>query len=104
MNTEKNNNKGALRAQLMTNKQTAVWQTLLELDEVDGLINSDKFAEIYLERTKGWLERKLSGKATLNPGEYGFTPEEFKQVTAGLRDLAKRLNEYADAIDAAQMP
>lgn len=83
----------------MKDKQLATWVTFTELG---GLINGAKFAEIYFERTPAWFRQKLNGYL-VNKKKASFTAEEYDKVAASLRDLAKRLNDYADAIDAASI-
>lgn len=78
-------------------KSEAVWVTFLELD---GLINVSKLAREYFHKSQSWFAQKLNGLDVCNK-KREFTTEEYAQLTKALRDISRRLNEYADAIDAA---
>lgn len=81
-------------------KSEAVWVTFLELR---GLINISEFAKQYFERTHAWFSQKLNMNR-VNGRRREFTPEEYDRIATSLRDIARRLNEAADAIDAAHIP
>ena len=87
-----------LRLKLMKVKSAAIWLTFLELD---GLINISKLAKLYFNRSHSWFTQKLYCKNVAKK-ERSFTEEECAKLTGALRDVAKRLNEYADAIDKAK--
>ncbi len=86
------------RAQQMGVKSEAVWVTFHELD---GLLNVSKLARQYFGRSQSWLAQKIGGYSVGNK-ERAFTPEEYARLSEALRDVARRLNEYAQAIDDAQ--
>ena len=86
------------REQQMKVKSEAVWAIFLELG---GLINVSKLAKDYFGRSHSWFVQKVNG-ISVNRKRRGFTAEEYVKVSASLRDIARRLNEYADAIDAAE--
>lgn len=86
------------RAEQMKVKSEAVWVTFTELG---GLINVSKLAREYFHKSQSWFAQKVSGMSVCNK-DRSFTTEEYKQLTKSLRDIARRLNEYADAIDAAE--
>lgn len=86
------------RAEQMNVKSEAVWVTFTELA---GLINVSKLSREYFHKSQSWFAQKVAGYSVCNK-ERSFTAEEYTQLTAALRDIAKRLNEYADAIDAAE--
>lgn len=86
------------RAEQMKIKSEAVWVTF---NELGGLINVSKLAKEYFHKTHGWFAQKMNGYSVCNK-ERAFTTEEYAQLTTALRDIAKRLNNYADAIDTAQ--
>jgi hypothetical protein len=86
------------RAEQMTVKSEAVWVTFHELD---GLLNVSKLAREYFHKSQSWFSQKLNGYNVCNK-ERSFTAEEYTQLTTALRDIATRLNNYADAIDAAK--
>lgn len=85
------------RAEQMKRKSEAVWVAFLELD---GLINISRLAKTYFNKSHGWFAQKLYGHSVCNK-KRSFTAEEYKQLSDSFRKIAARLNEYADAIDAA---
>lgn len=85
------------RDEQMKVKSEAVWVTFLELG---GLLNISKFAKEYLHKSGSWFQQKLRGNC-VNGKLRSFTPEEYIQIANALRGVAKRLEEYADAIDTA---
>jgi hypothetical protein len=87
------------RAEQMKVKSEAVWVTF---NELNGLINVSKLAKKYFNKSQSWLAQKINGYTVCNK-ECSFSAEEYTQLTTSLRDIAKRLNEYADAIDAAKI-
>lgn len=89
--------KDFMRAEQMKVKSEATWVTFLELG---GLINVSKLAKDYFHKSQSWFVQKLNGYDVCHK-KREFTTEEYAQLTASLRDIARRLNEYADAIDAA---
>ena len=88
-----------IRKEQMKVKSEALWVAFLELD---GLINISKLARRYFRKSQSWLSQKLHGHSVCNK-ERSFTKEEYHQLAESFRDIASRLNEYADAIDAAEM-
>ncbi|MCM1368934.1 MAG: DUF5053 domain-containing protein [Candidatus Amulumruptor caecigallinarius] len=86
------------RAEQMKVKSEAVWVTFAELA---GLINVSKLAKEYFHKSQSWFAQKVSGMSVCNK-ERSFTSEEYARLSNALRDIANRLNEYADAIDAAE--
>ena len=86
------------RAEQMKVKSEAVW---VAFNELGGLINVSKLAREYFGKSQSWLAQKVSGLSVGNK-ERKFTPEEYVTLSAAFRDIAGRLNEYADAIDSAQ--
>lgn len=87
------------RAELMQEKQGAVWQIFFELN---GLINVSKFARIFLKKSHAWFMQRVNGY-DVNHKPAKFTPEDYGRISTSFRDLAKRLNEYADELDKAQV-
>jgi len=87
------------RAEQMKVKSEAVWVTFHELG---GLINVSKVAKDYFHKSHSWFAQKMNGYSVCNK-ERAFTKEEYAMLTGALRDIAARLNEYADEIDAAEM-
>lgn len=86
------------RSEQMKVKSEAIWVTFLELD---GLINISKLAKHYFNRSHSWFAQKLHGNSVAKK-ERAFTEAECAKLTSALRDVAKRLNEYADAINKAK--
>jgi len=87
------------RAEQMKVKSEAVWVTFHELD---GLINASKLAKVYFNKSHSWLAQKINGYSVCNK-ERAFTVEEYAQLAEAFRDIARRLNNYADEIDAAEI-
>lgn len=85
------------REEQMKVKSEAVWVTFLELD---GLINMSKLAQTYMGKSRSWFVQKVNGLSVCGK-KRSFVGEEYNQLTSALRDVARRLNEYADAIDKA---
>lgn len=69
--------------------------------ELGGLINVSKMAREYFHKSQSWFAQKLSG-LTVNGKEQRFTEEEYGQIAQALRDIAGRLDRYADEIDGAE--
>jgi hypothetical protein len=86
------------RAEQMKVKSEAVWVTF---NELGGLINVSKLAKEYFHKSQSWFAQKINGYSVCNK-ERSFTSDEYAQLTKSLRDIAKRLNDYADEIDAAR--
>lgn len=86
------------RADQMKVKSEAVWVTF---NELNGLINVSKLAKSYFHKSQSWLAQKINGY-TVCDKERSFSEEEYTLLTKSLRDIANRLNEYADAIDSAK--
>lgn len=87
------------RAEQMKVKSEAVWVSFLELG---GLLNVSKFAREYFHKSQSWFAQKLNGYSVCHK-EKSFTGDEYKQISDSFRDIARRLNEYADAIDSAKI-
>lgn len=87
------------RAQLITEKTGAVF---VIFNELNGLINKTRIANDYFQRTHAWFSQKLNG-CILHKVQYAFTEAEYRQLADAFRDIARRLNRYADEIDAAAM-
>lgn len=68
--------------------------------ELNEMINVSKFAEKYFERTHEWFAKRVNGYDD-NYKTVKFTEENYAHIADSFRDLAKQLNEYADAIDRA---
>lgn len=86
------------REQQMKIKSEAVWVSFKELG---GLINISRLAEEYFHKSQSWFSQKLNGINVCGK-ERSFTPEEYAEIAKAFRDIATRLQEYADAIDNAE--
>lgn len=86
------------RAEQMKVKSEAVWVTFHELG---GLINISKLAREYFNKSQSWFAQKINGHS-VDGKKRSFTPEEYARITSSLRDIARRLDRYADEIDAAE--
>lgn len=80
-------------------KSEATWLTFHELD---GLINVSQFARQYFNKSQSWFAQKLDGMSVCNKKRQ-FTPDEYSKIVDSLRDIASKLNQYADHIDAAKL-
>ena len=87
------------RNAVIATKNGAVWNAFLELE---GLINRTQLADQYFNRSSGWLSQKLNG-CTVGDRKRAFTEEEYRQLAAAFRHIARRLNAHADEIEAAKM-
>lgn len=83
----------------MKAKIGAMWVTF---NELDGLINVAKLARDYLGKSAPWLQQRINGY-TVNGKVARFKEEEYGRLAAALREIAGRINGYADAIDGAEM-
>lgn len=75
-----------------------MWLTFLDLD---GLINVYKLSRRYFYKSQSWFAQKLQGNEVCKK-ERSFNAEEYAQLSQAFRDIARRLNEYADALDSAE--
>ena len=87
------------KSEQMKVKSEALWLAFLELD---GLINISKLARRYFHKSQSWLSQKLHGHSVCDK-KRSFTEEEYHQLAESFRDIARRLNQFADAIDTAAM-
>lgn len=86
-----------LRKEQMKVKSEVVWMSFLELD---GLINISKLSRQYFNKSQSWFAQKLHGNEVCKK-ERTFNDEEYAQLAQAFRDIARRLNEYANALDSA---
>ena len=86
------------RNEQMKIKSEAVWVTFTELD---GMINVSKFARKYFDKSQSWFAQRVNGY-DVNHKKAEFTAGDYVKISQSLRDLAKQLNEYADAIEKAE--
>lgn len=86
------------RKEVVEFKEGAVWSAFFELD---GLINISKLARQYFKKSQSWFSQKLHG-CTVCQKEQSFSKEEYYQLAQSFRDIANRLNKYADEIDNAK--
>ncbi len=88
----------ARRAKQMAVKSEAVW---VVFNELGGLINVSRLAKDYFGRTHGWLAQKIN-RYSVDGKIRQFTPEEYAQLSEAFRNIAKRLEKYAEEIDSAE--
>lgn len=86
------------KTEMIKLKSDAVWLTFHELD---GLLNISKVARLYFNRSHSWFAQKLHGYNVCSK-ERSFTSEEYSKISTTLRDIARKLNNYADIIDIAE--
>lgn len=86
------------RAEQIQVKSEAVW---VAFHELGGLINVSKLAKSYFHKSQSWLAQKIDGH-TVGNKKRTFTDDEYAQLSAAFRDIARRLDRYADEIDAAK--
>ena len=86
------------RKEQMKVKSEAVWKIFLELD---GLVNVSKFAKIFFNKSHSWFLQRVNGY-DVNHKRAAFSEEEYNRIASSFRELATRLNTYADEIDNAK--
>lgn len=87
------------RTELMKEKQGAVWQIFFELN---GLINVSKFARIFFNKSHSWFMQRVNGY-DVNHKRARFNAKDYEKISSSFRQLAKRLNDYADELDHAEL-
>ena len=86
------------RCEQLKVKSEATW---VAFHELDGLINVSRLAREYFNKSQSWFAQKLNGYNVCKK-ERRFTREEYARLADSFRDIARRLRQYADAIDAAE--
>ena len=86
------------RVELAKTKDGAVW--LIGIDLGDYL-NKRTIAQEYFGKSREWLTQRIIG-SQVNGKKAEFKPEEYEKFSDALRDIAKRFNDAADMLDAAQ--
>ncbi len=85
------------RERQMKVKSEAVWVAFLELD---GLINVSRLAREYFGKSQSWFAQKLNGYTVCHK-KRSFNAEEYARLAESFRDIARRLEDYATAIENA---
>ena len=85
------------RKEVIADKAGATWNAFIELE---GLINKSQLAQQYFEKTHSWFSQRLHG-CTVRKKAMTFKEEEYHQLAAAFRHIAKRLLAHADEIDYA---
>lgn len=80
-------------------KSEAVWVIFHELD---GLVNVSKLAKDYFHKSQSWFAQKVNGYSVCNK-ERSFTKAEYAKLSEAFRDIASRLDKYANELDAAEI-
>ena len=86
------------RAEMPREKHTAAW-----LHYVGGLgemVSFSAVAKRYFGKSPNWLLQRMHGYE-VNGKKAMLKPEQYQVLTAALRDIAARLCQAADDIDAA---
>lgn len=78
-------------------KMGAVWVSSLE---VLPFLNLSAIAKHYFQKSQSWFSQRLHN-CTVRHKAVAFKPDEFHTLAEAYRDLAARLNQAADEIDAA---
>lgn len=87
------------RANCVTFKEGAI---SAQFDELAGIINLTQFSKRFFGKTHSWFSQRLHGSIVMNK-EQSFKENEYAQIAAGFRELAKQLNQYADELDKADI-
>ncbi len=87
------------RRELMKTKEGAAWLAFTELED---LLDTSAVAQQYFNKPGEWMAQRIQG-CTLRRKDEAFSAEEYDELTAAFRDIAKRLQAHADEIDAAKM-
>lgn len=77
----------------------AAWLAMIDVGEY---INVSAVSRNYFNKSTNWLSQRLHGYE-VNGKPAKFKPNEYAQLSDALRDIARRLNESADRIDAANV-
>lgn len=86
------------RAELIKVKSDATW---VAFHELSGLLNLSQFAREYFGKSQSWFAQKVRGYS-VHGKRKSFTSEEYHQIAQSFRDIARRLSQAADEIEAAQ--
>lgn len=84
---------------LSKEKSGAAWLAMIDVGEY---INISAVSRNYFNKSTNWLSQRLHGYE-VNGKPAKFKPNEYAQLSDALRDIARRLNESADRIDAANV-
>ena len=74
----------------------------VQFAELDGLLNVTKFSRRFFGKTHAWFSQRLN-RCVVNCEKSTFKAEDYEKISAGYRELAKQLNQYADELDKAKM-
>lgn len=75
--------------------------TATAFSELEDIVNKSALARQYFDKSPSWFSQRIHGCTVLNKA-MAFKPEEYRQLAAAFRDIAKRLQAHADEIDAAR--
>lgn len=85
------------RAEMIEDKRGAVWVAFFELRD---LIKSSGIAKEYFKKSPSWITQRINGNIVF--GEKArFRETEYHQLAEAFRDIARRLQDHAEEIDAA---
>ena len=80
--------------------ETKSGATYVAFMELKGVINNSGIAREYFHRSPSWLLQRINGNTVFDK-KAGFRPEEYQQLAEAFRDIARRLQQHADEIEAA---
>lgn len=72
-----------------------------QMAELQGIINVSAFARRFFGKSQSWFAQRQHHSLVMHK-EQSFKAEEYSQIVAGFRELAKQLNQYADELDRAE--
>lgn len=75
--------------------------TFTAFSELEDIVNKTQLAKQYFGKSQSWFSQRLNGSMVLNK-TMSFKEEEYHQIAEAFRDIAKRLQEHANEIDAAK--
>ena len=69
-----------------------------QLEELDGLLNISKIANVYFNKSHSWMQHKINSRFISNKVQV-FKKEELKILSQAYRDISNRLLKYAEQIE-----
>lgn len=87
-----------LRAEEIKYKRGAV---TVVFDELESLINISQLSRQYFKRSPSYVSQRIHG-CVIEDVTKSFNEEEYHLLAESFRDIAKRLNSFADEIDEAE--
>lgn len=69
-----------------------------QFEELDGLLNISKIANIYFNKSHSWMQHKINSRFVSNKVQV-FKKEELKTLAQAYRDISSSLIKYAEQIE-----